>query len=149
MQENPFFREPSTQAQLLDILFIFTKLNPDLGYRQGMHDLLAPILWVVYNDSIEAASREQDLLGDEDTLMLQALDGSFVEHDSFSIFCAVMQTAKSFYEHGDMNPPSNQHEVPPIVARSNHIHQVVLRAVDVQLAEHLQAAEVLPQIFLT
>lgn len=114
-----------------------------------MHELLAPILWVVYNDAIETTSREQGISGDEDTLMLQALDESFVEHDSFSIFLAVMQTAKSFYEHGDMNPPSNQHDIPPIVARSNHIHQEVLRAVDVELAEHLQAAEVLPQIFLT
>lgn len=149
LQENPFFQESSTKTKLLDILFIFTKLNPDLGYRQGMHELLAPILWVVDNDAIGATSHEPDLLESEDTLMLQALDRNFVEHDSFSIFCAVMQTAKSFYEHGDMNPPSNNHDVPPIVVRSNHIHQDVLRAVDLELAEHLQTAEVLPQIFLT
>lgn len=149
LQENPFFQEASTKAQLLDILFIFTKLNPDLGYRQGMHELLAPILWVVYNDAVEAPPGEKDMLGDEDALMLQTLDESFVEHDSFSIFCAVMQTAKSFYEHGDMNPPTNPHDIPPIVARSKHIHQEVLRAVDPELAEHLQTAEVLPQIFLT
>ncbi|KAK2767443.1 hypothetical protein FQN54_003599 [Arachnomyces sp. PD_36] len=149
LQENPYFRENSTKTKLLDILFIFTKLNPDLGYRQGMHELLAPILWVVEEDAVEPPSDTQDTHNSEDPLMLQALDSGFIEHDSFSIFCAVMQTAKSFYEHGDMNPPSNQNDIPPIVVRSNHIHQDVLRAVDVELAEHLQTAEVLPQIFLT
>ena len=134
---------------LLDILFIFSKLNPDLGYRQGMHELLAPIIWAVENDAIDGKSLRGHDIQEKDALMVQALDGSFVEHDSFTIFCAVMQTAKSFYEHSDMNPLSGQNDVPPIVVRSNHIHQEVLRAVDPELAEHLETAEVLPQIFLT
>ena len=53
MPENIYFRQPTTQKMLLDILFIYCKLNPDVGYRQGMHELLAPILWVVERDTLD------------------------------------------------------------------------------------------------
>lgn len=56
MPENLYFREPKTQAMLLDILFIFCKLNRDVGYRQGMHELLAPVLWVVERDAINTST---------------------------------------------------------------------------------------------
>jgi len=138
MQENSFFQEPATQKRLLDILFIYSKLHPDIGYRQGMHELLAPILWVVHCDTIEpsgSASRKT-----QDVLMLDVLDQQFIEHDAFTLFCAVMQTAKSFYEIGD--------SASPIVERSRRIHDEHLAEVDPELANHLQVIEILPQIFL-
>ncbi|PGH33172.1 hypothetical protein GX50_04014 [[Emmonsia] crescens] len=150
MQENYFFREPTTKARMLDILFIYTKLNADLGYRQGMHELLAPILWVVEHDAIDKKSIDVSAshAGEED-LMLRVLDMDYAEHDSFTLFCALMQTGKLFYEQETRRLPGIQSDVSPIVARSQHIHQVVLRAVDPELADHLQITEILPQIFLT
>ena len=138
MQENSFFQEPSTQKILLDILFIYSKLNPDVGYRQGMHEILAPILWVIHCDAIECKSLSAG--EGEDEFMLSVLDRHFVEHDAFTLFCAVMQTAKSFYEIGDSTPP--------IVDRSRRIHEEYLAEVDPELANHLQVIEILPQIFL-
>lgn len=35
MPEEPYFRQSDAQQKLLDILFIFCKLNQDVGYRQG------------------------------------------------------------------------------------------------------------------
>lgn len=46
MPEEPYFRRPDTQQKLLDILFIFCKLNPDIGYRQGMCIFVFKILVV-------------------------------------------------------------------------------------------------------
>ena len=31
-----------------DILFCYVREHPQLGYRQGMHELLAPILFVMH-----------------------------------------------------------------------------------------------------
>ncbi|OAX81468.1 hypothetical protein ACJ72_04195 [Emergomyces africanus] len=151
MQENYFFREPTTKARMLDILFIYTKLNADLGYRQGMHELLAPVLWAVEHDAIDKKSIDPSTshASGEDYLMLQVLDMDYTEHDAFTIFCAIMQTGKLFYEQEARRLPGALSDVSPIVARSQHIHQVVLRAVDPELADHLQATEILPQIFLT
>ncbi|PGH11591.1 hypothetical protein AJ80_07061 [Polytolypa hystricis UAMH7299] len=150
LQENYFFRDPTTKARMLDILFIFAKLNPDLGYRQGMHELLAPILWVVHHDAIEKKSQNSSSLAKESGVMIQVLDSDYIEHDAFSLFCAVMQTAKSFYEHEDNKPQNNaQASVSAIVARSERIHQTVLKGLDPELADHLLAIDILPQIFLT
>lgn len=151
MPDNSYFREPSTQAMLLDILFIFCKLNRDVGYRQGMHEVLAPILWVISRDSIDPESlgdlKEQTRLDD---LIPVSFDVTFVEHDTFTLFCIIMQTVKSFYEMGssDLTTASAPSSSSPIVERSKRIHEQLLRQADLELAEHLSAIEVLPQIFL-
>lgn len=143
LQENFFFREPRTQKILLDILFIYSKLHPDIGYRQGMHELLAPIVWVIERDAVDLdMDTERSGKKEEEHLMTLALDSQYIEHDAFSLFCAVMQTMKSFYELGETNASS------PIVNRSVKIHDGLLTKIDPELAEHLQSIEILPQIFL-
>lgn len=152
MPENSYFREPETQAMLLDILFIFCKLNPDIGYRQGMHEVLAPVLWVISRDAIDPqsfanASRKE---AKSDELILACFDPKHVEHDAFTIFAIIMQTVKSFYEVGNHNPAAASAPLSntPIVERSQRIHEEYLPKVDSELAEHLTASEILPQIFL-
>lgn len=137
---------------MTDVLFIYTKLNPDLGYRQGMHELLAPILWVVDRDAIDPNSlkRTSSMENDnDDDLMLYLMDANYVEHDSFTLFCSVMQTARVYYEHGEQRSASGTIDVIPIVHRCQYIHQDILSVADLELADHLQALEILPQIFLT
>ncbi|KAJ5156224.1 hypothetical protein N7492_009027 [Penicillium capsulatum] len=147
MQENFFFQEPATKQKLTDILFVYSKLNPDVGYRQGMHELLAPILWVIDRDSVQRSVGTSE--SDENELMLNLLDVNSVEHDSFALFLCVMQTARIFYEHGEGRSSNGQVDVIPIVNRCQYLHNEALAIIDHELAEHLQAVDVLPQIFLT
>lgn len=150
LQDNFFFREPSTKSMMLDILFVYSKLNPDLGYRQGMHELLAPILWVVERDAVAQSTKTIPVNAtDDESVMLHLLDANYIESDSFNLFCSVMQVARSFYEHTDDKPVNGQAEMAPIVARSQFIHNELLVAADHELATHLNAIEILPQIFLT
>lgn len=107
-----------------------------------MHELLAPILWVVYQDSIDISSvtgskRE----GEGVDFMLDVLDSNYVEHDTFSLFCAVMQTAKTFYEVGETRDSS------VIVAHSERIHNDLLATIDPDLSIRLQVIGVVPQIY--
>ncbi len=152
MPENLFFREPSTQTMLLDILFIYCKLNRDIGYRQGMHEVLAPVLWVIARDAIDPASLEADAKtrAAPDSLILASFDRHYVEHDAFMLFGIIMQTVKSFYEMGGIEQPGTA-ATPnnsPIVKRSKRIHEEYLYCADPELADHLAAVEILPQIFL-
>lgn len=134
--------------KLTDVLFVYSKLNPDVGYRQGMHELLAPILWVIDRDSAQRSSENPD--NDKaDGLMLDLLDPNFVEHDSFTLFLCVMQTARIYYEHGETRSANGQIDLIPIVNRCQYLHKEALMIIDHELAEHLQAVDVLPQIFLT
>jgi TBC1 domain family member 5 len=142
MQDNYFFREPATQKRLLDILFIYAKLNPDIGYRQGMHELVAPILWVIHQEAVDLTGvPEVDRNAEGTEFMVEVLDSKFIEHDAFNLFCAVMQTAKAFYEVGESRDSA------PIIARSNRIHDEMLDAVDPDLALHLHVIGILPQIY--
>ncbi|KAH8692892.1 putative TBC domain protein [Talaromyces proteolyticus] len=149
LQENYFFREPSTKSIMLDILFIYSKLNPDLGYRQGMHELLAPVLWVVERDAVKLELPVTTHIDGDDDSMLHMLDAKYIEHDSFSIFCSIMQTARSFYEHTEEKMVNGHAEITPIVRLCEHIHNELLMIADNELGSHLNSIEILPQIFLT
>lgn len=153
MPENVYFRQPATQKMLLDILFIYCKLNPDVGYRQGMHELLAPILWVVERDAMDP-----DDVTTEYSPFLESLLGSqYIEHDTFTLFALVMQRAKSFYDpafngistssKARSNRKDSQQES-PILQRCRHIFDELLPKVDPELADHLHRLEIMPQIFL-
>ena len=70
MPDESYFRQTHTQRMMLDILFVFCKINQDVGYRQGMHELLAPILWVVEHDSLDSVQGSDQSPGLEpDTLL--------------------------------------------------------------------------------
>ncbi|KAI9703613.1 MAG: hypothetical protein M1836_007383 [Candelina mexicana] len=158
MPENLYFRQPETQKMMLDILFIFCKLNQDVGYRQGMHELLAPVLWVVERDAIQPESHNHghDKVQDEE-LLLDTLNPDYIEHDAFTLFSLIMQTAKGFYELGDQDDnskatardqPLTSRNQSPIVERSRLIHEEHLARADPELADRLKEIDVLPQIFL-
>ena len=152
MPDNLYFREPSTQTMLLDVLFIFCKLNRDVGYRQGMHEILAPMLWVISRDAIDPESIPEEIENQPVNVVLirTCFKSIYVEHDTFTLFGIIMQTVKSFYELGVADQisspatPSNS----SIVERSRRVHEIYLHQADPELTEHLTSIEILPQIFL-
>lgn len=155
LPEVPFYHEPRIQTLILDVLFIYCKLNPDVGgYRQGMHELLAPIVYVLDQDAIDPVDAASD--SSVDLTMVEMLDATFIEHDAFALFSKLMDHAKSFYEVGDTtskNPSSRlglgqQLPTSTIVEKSQYIHEVCLRQIDPELSDHLTNIEVLPQVFL-
>lgn len=141
MPENFYFRQPETQRMLLDILFVFCKLNPDVGYRQGMHELLAPILWVVERDAIDLGPSSK--AHGDDAVIRAVYDAEHVEHDSFALFSQVMHSAKNFYEQTTHSGSDN-----PMVLRSRRIFNELLPQVDTELSQHLNGIDIVPQVFL-
>ncbi|OIW33920.1 RabGAP/TBC [Coniochaeta ligniaria NRRL 30616] len=143
LPDEPFYHEERIQTMILDILFIYCKLNPTAGgYRQGMHELLAPIVFIIDQDAVDRTVAGSDA----DQTMLEMLDSNYVEHDAYALFSKIMERAGSFYELGDPNGASADRSA--IVEKSKYIHEVVLMKIDPDLATHLKNIEVLPQIFL-
>lgn len=89
-----FTREPENQRILSDILFTFCKLNPDIGYRQGMHEIAAYVLFVIQNDAVELDNSSKAF--HQDSIIKAVFDSEHIEHDSFAVFGQVMQSAKTF-----------------------------------------------------
>ncbi|GAP88492.1 putative WD repeat domain-containing protein [Rosellinia necatrix] len=153
LPDEPFYHQPHIQTLITDVLFIYCKLNPDVGgYRQGMHELLAPMVYVVEQDAIDPADVSSDV--SNDLRMVEMLDASFIEHDSYALFSKVMGCAKAFYETGEPSDTSGgaalslQSTKSSIVEKSQYIHEICLYRADPELSVHLKNIEVLPQVFL-
>ncbi|PWZ02222.1 hypothetical protein BCV70DRAFT_156991 [Testicularia cyperi] len=159
------FRDTRVQQGLTNALFVWSIQNEDVGYRQGMHELLA-VLWMVRAQSavpIEAAGSslhpsQGASPSSMDEVLCHVLGQRWIEHDVYTLFCALMKHAKSWFEWRDreastkpsssVSPPSptTARMVTPIVAKCEHI-QTLLHRLDPALAQHLDALGIEPQIF--
>jgi len=142
MPDNVYFRQPGTQDMMLDILFVWCKMHPGIGYRQGMHEILAPLLWVVERDAIITTVTDNV---SPDPLLGEMLDSQYIEHDSHTLFSIIMQTAQSFYAPAESGSTTKD---TPMLARSSRIYEHLLPKVDPELSAHLVKLEIVPQIFL-
>ncbi|KAJ3218801.1 TBC1 domain, member 5 [Dinochytrium kinnereticum] len=155
MPDQPFFREDRIQGILTNILFVWSKLNPDVSYRQGMHEILAPILYVVETDKFDVSQggRKSALQGD-------VFDDKYVEHDTAVLFYKIMRSAKPYYETGndfEGRPASkngkqgkfgeSQARTLPIVTHCKKIQNDLLRVLDVELCDHLNKLGIEPQLY--
>lgn len=131
---------------LLEVLFVWSKLNQDVGYRQGMHEVLAMIIWVVERDAIDPATLENTDDTADSRVLQSVFDARYVAHDAFTIFLAVMRNLKSCYESSGLN--ASRTEEPAMISRSKRLVDRYLAAVDPPLAAHLLRLDIAPQIFL-
>lgn len=163
--EVVYFRQLDVQDQLVDLLFIWTKLTPEIGYRQGMHELLALILWTVDHDSLPPAPQQG---ADGETLARLVLSRKYVEHDAWQLFSAVMKAAKTFYDSTPSVPlatsvgsasttsltlahnraqASSTAVVQPIVATAIRIHDGLLKTIDYEVWSRLEELGIEPQLW--
>lgn len=140
MPDNVYFRQPATQNMMLDILFVWCKMHPSIGYRQGMHEVLAPLLWVVERDAVDRGATNA-----VDPTLADMLDSVYIEHDTHTLFALIMHTAKYFFAPAD---PQSASKETPMLARSSRIFDTYLPKVDPELHTHLTNLDVVPQIFL-
>lgn len=117
-------------------------MHPDIGYRQGMHEIAAPILWVIERDAVDSEDPESRGV---DHTATEIMDSSYIEHDAFTLFSLVMQTAKSFYESAETGSTTKD---TPMLVRSSRIFERYLPKADPGLSAHLVKLEIVPQIFL-
>ncbi|ERN12479.1 uncharacterized protein LOC18440697 [Amborella trichopoda] len=54
-EHGSYFQTPACQAMLRRILLLWSLRHPETGYRQGMHELLAPLLYVLHVDVLRLA----------------------------------------------------------------------------------------------
>ncbi|GAA98486.1 uncharacterized protein L969DRAFT_49974 [Mixia osmundae IAM 14324] len=151
--ELAFFRDALVQDTMTDLLFVWAKLNEGIGYRQGMHEILALLYAIVDRDSLPCKS--------ERVRAMFVLDRARVEHDTWSLFQILMRSIASFYDHTTLVPlvthtnpglgltslkDATRH-VQPIVERCQRIHDRSLRAIDEQLWTHQNQLGIEPQIW--
>lgn len=151
-----YFRDPEVQSDLTNILFIYSLQNPVLGYRQGMHELLAPLYYACDFDSVsdeQGARLKKRELAD-------LLSRAWVTADTYTLFLAVMRGVGRWYEWREppgslqrgpassgIGPVEIRPYVAPIVEASSRIQSTYLKSVDPDLWKHLQASGIEAQIY--
>ncbi|KAJ1839642.1 hypothetical protein LPJ73_006686, partial [Coemansia sp. RSA 2703] len=128
---NGYFQTARVQRILGDVLFVYSKEHAALGYRQGMHEVLAPLLLAVDTDAV-------DIEG-EAGFVAHIVDRRYVEHDAYALFERVMRVCAEWYQAGGAREAA-------VVVRSRQI-MTCLAQVDEELAQHVAALDIEPQLF--
>ena len=64
--DQEYFRSDKVQNRMTDVLFVYAKVNSGLSYKQGMHELLAPIMMVIDGDSRDTLDIADFANGEDD-----------------------------------------------------------------------------------
>eukprot|EP00771_Trimastix_marina_P001839 gnl/Trimastix_PCT/2944.p1 GENE.gnl/Trimastix_PCT/2944~~gnl/Trimastix_PCT/2944.p1 ORF type:complete len:729 (-),score=222.48 gnl/Trimastix_PCT/2944:104-2290(-) len=168
--EYDVFQEDVFQARMRRILLIYARNHPETSYQQGMHELLAPVLFITDQEKFPPC---------EGDLLAEALDERYVEHDAAALFESLMGVMKSWFHskhdtagaphrariRGPKRPPSNEfgllddlsaltgkREDPPdaqspVVIKCRQIFALLAKT-DQQLFMHIQDRGIEPQLFL-
>ncbi|XP_055378420.1 TBC1 domain family member 5 homolog B isoform X2 [Condylostylus longicornis] len=154
-----FFRKPFVQDAMTNILFYYAREHPYMSYRQGMHEILAPILFVMFYDH-QSLLHFKELSENIDNLLATVLNPDFLEEDCYSIFSRLMSSIESYYRIANMIPTTEGHfpavnvgddfkqtsEV-EVIGQLNYIRENILRKEDPYLYNHLQELEIPLHLF--
>lgn len=98
-QTLSLFTEQSTKETLINVLFIYCKNNTDLGYNQGMNEIVALLYRVLY----QKAKIHNNSISDDITFLYDLLytkNSTFFEADLYTIFSTVMKKGlHSFFSY--------------------------------------------------
>ncbi|XP_075778215.1 TBC1 domain family member 5 isoform X1 [Pelodiscus sinensis] len=158
--EMQYFQQESVRKILTDVLFCYARENEQLLYKQGMHELLAPIVFILHCDhqaflhASEAAQPSEE--------MKALLNPEYLEHDAYAMFTHLMETAEYWFstsEHDSQKekeammtpiPFARPQDLGPsiaIVTKVNQIQDHLLKKHDIELYLHLNRLEIAPQIY--
>ena len=103
--EHDFFRREDVKDIMKRILFIYARQTPQLSYKQGMHELLAPIVFLLDKEKLVSTPENEyvHMMVKNNSFyhrkedVVQLMDSKYVEHDGFTIFSHLMKTVKDFF----------------------------------------------------
>lgn len=95
-----FFRQTEMQDILCNILFNFASENPHLSYKQGMHELLATLLYVAHTDSQNCLINYEGDLANDTIASLLGL--KYLEHDVYHLFSSLMRSIETWYQNDEI-----------------------------------------------
>jgi TBC1 domain family member 5 len=105
VRTNPnvdFYRKENIQEIMIDILFCYAREFPTICYRQGMHEILAPLIFVLHCDHQNLGHIQEETEISLDQTLEHVLNPEFLETDSYNLFCRIMHSLELFYRINDM-----------------------------------------------
>ncbi|TDH65608.1 hypothetical protein CCR75_003922 [Bremia lactucae] len=160
-----YFQNELYLSTLRQVLFVWCRLHPDVAYRQGMHDVVAVVLYAFLN------FKQEEQIKDDQVKKLP----KHTEADTFLVFEAIMLFLKPFYEivktrqdsvsnndssrlftsftlkendSGKIQSGQEAEEKQPALQQlCQHVQYELLQEKDPQLFYHLQNLEIVPETY--
>lgn len=95
-----FFDNQFYKKQIIEVLYVWAKCNPKVGYKQGFHEILGLIYINIRKDSVEVPST--NTFSSDDLKVLNLFDAKYLCHDLFTLFNKFMVNTgiiASYYEN--------------------------------------------------
>uniref|UniRef100_A0A8C5E093 TBC1 domain family member 5 n=1 Tax=Gouania willdenowi TaxID=441366 RepID=A0A8C5E093_GOUWI len=155
--EIRYFQDEDVRTKLTDILFCYARENEQLLYKQGMHELLAPLVYVLHRDHQAFQHASETASPSEEMKCL--LNPVYLEHDAYAMFSQLMETAEPWFSSYEREvrkemltsiPFARPQDMGPsvaIVTKVNRIQDLLVKKHDVELHMHLNRLEIAPQIY--
>ncbi|CAG5890830.1 unnamed protein product [Menidia menidia] len=158
--EIRYFQDEDVRIKLTDILFCYARENEQLLYKQGMHELLAPIVFVLHCDHQAFQHASETASPSEEMKCL--LNPVYLEHDAYAMFSQLMETAEPWFSSFEREVRKGKEEmltsIPfarpqdagpsvAIVTKVNRIQDQLVKKHDIELHMHLNRLEIAPQIY--
>ncbi|XP_071104008.1 TBC1 domain family member 5-like isoform X5 [Haliotis cracherodii] len=156
--ELEFFKSEELRDMMINVLFCYCRTNREIGYRQGMHELLAPLIFVLHCDH-QAFLHASEIETLQD-IVKEIMSPTHLEHDAYAMFCQIMETVEPWYttkehmikgrEYMVAQPFSRPQDLNPsnvIVTKLTRIQDYLLKKFDAELHLHLERLDIAPQIY--
>ncbi|KAK6465672.1 hypothetical protein DFJ63DRAFT_333090 [Scheffersomyces coipomensis] len=72
------------KKHLIEVLYVWSKCNPQVGYKQGIHEILGLFYMNLYHESIDIP--KTNTISSDDLKILNLYDKHYLNHDLFTIF---------------------------------------------------------------
>ena len=169
--KRAFFRHPTIRSMMSRILMVYAIEHPKVGYKQGMNDLVAAVLFLLYRERMKLEDDAEQSQGFEparnahDENLAVFLDFDFIEHDTYTLLSLMMQRMEAvFCPANDLSPAgsptkaynsqnswlqrSPQTGAWDILSRLQWIQNIRLRVEDEELPVHLLKLGIHPHMYL-
>lgn len=164
VRTNPnvdFYRKEHIQEIMIDILFCYAREFPAICYRQGMHEIVAPLIFVLHCDHQNLGHIQEATEISLDSTLECVLNPFYLEEDSYHLFVRIMHSLELFYRINDMtisesgqlsnipvNPdspktsPTKKSSEIEVVHQLNIIRDKIFAKQDLHLHNHLLKLEI-------
>ncbi|CAL4159757.1 unnamed protein product, partial [Meganyctiphanes norvegica] len=81
--EVEFFKSQRIRDLMVTVLFCYARQHPDVSYKQGMHEILAPLVFVLHCD--HQAHQHANEMDPTQSVLQEVMDEAYLEYDAFAI----------------------------------------------------------------
>lgn len=119
-----FFEQKIVRQTITQILTVWCLEHPVLRYRQGMHEILAPIYYVIERDKLYNYNNNNNT--NENDEIYEIFNPKYVEHDSFILFNNIMKHLSVLYDNNEMfDHEISDDNLPLILGMCNKISESI------------------------